>query len=87
MNKEEIIQLAESMGFILQYDKYDDKKYPGESTDLRYLRFICPDPLLDEPDLRWIWYKHVNDDTNIANGEHIKARIKRKKEIQEYLKY
>ena len=26
-------------------------------------------------------------DVNIANGEHIKFRLKRKKEIQEFLKY
>ena len=87
MNKEEIIQLAEYMGFILQYDKYDDIEYPGDPSNLRYLRFVCPDPLLDEPDLRWIWYKHASDNVNIANGKLIKIRLKRKKEIQEFLKY
>ena len=87
MNKEEIIQLANTMGFILQYDKYDDKEYPGDSNNLRYLRFVCPNPLLDEKDLRWIWYKEDSDENNIERGQYILARLKHKKEIQEFLRY
>lgn len=87
MNKKEIIQLANTMGFILQYDKYDDKEYPGDPINLLYLRFISPDKTLDEKGLRWIWYKEDSDEDNIARGQYIQARLKRKKEIQELLKY
>ena len=41
MKKEEIITLANSMGFLLDYDRFDDKDYPGVANpDLRFMRFI-----------------------------------------------
>lgn len=49
--KEEIINLANSMGFKLDYDKYDDKEYPGDSNNLRFLRFVSKEDNLDEKDL------------------------------------
>ena len=87
MSKEDIIKLAESMGFILDYDKFDDKGYPIGSSKFRYLRFISNDKSLDELALRWIWYRDIPDEDNISNGEFTKARLIRKKEIQEFLKY
>ena len=87
MNKEEIIKLAESLDFILDYDKYEDKEYPGDSNNMRYLRFISKDQSLDEKDLRWIWYKNDSDEDNILRGQHIKSRLNKKKQIQEMLKY
>lgn len=87
MDKQEIIQLAESMGFKLNYDKFDDKEYPGDSNVLRYLRFVSKDDNLDEKDLRWIWYKEDSNQDNIARGILIQKRLKKKKEIQEFLKY
>lgn len=85
MNKKEIINLAESMGFKLDYDKYDNKEYPGDSNNLRFLRFVSKDDNLDEKDLRWIWYKNENYQINLNKGLQIQSRLKRKKEIQEFL--
>ena len=87
MNKQEIIKLAISMNFKLNYDRYDDKEYPGSSSTLRYLRFVSKDDNLDEKDLRWIWYKEGSNQDNIARGILIQKRLKKKKEIQEFLKY
>lgn len=87
MNKQEIIKLAISMNFKLNYDRYDDKGYPGSSSTLRYLRFVSKDDNLDEKDLRWIWYKEDSNQDNIARGILIQKRLKKKKEIQEFLKY
>lgn len=87
MTKQEIITLAESMGFILNYDKYDDKEYPGDSHGFKFLRFVHPDKELDEPDLRWIWYKEDGDEDNRWRGVHIWNRIQRKIEVLNSLKY
>ena len=85
--KEQIIELANSMEFILDYDKYDDKEYPGDSSGLRYLRFVSKDTELDEPDLRWIWYKNVSEFDNIKKGKIIKYRLNKKREVLNFLKY
>lgn len=88
MEKEEIITLANSMGFLLDYDKFDDKDYSGVANlDLRFLRFITDKENLDEKELRWIWYKDDSDDTNIRRGKRIQSRLQRKAEIQQFLKY
>ena len=83
MNKKEIINLAIKMGFKLDYDKYDDKIYPGDSSNLRFLRFVSKNDDLDEKDLRWIWYKNRTDVENIQEGEYIQQRLNKKKQIQE----
>ena len=87
MNKKEIIDLVDSMGFKLDYDKYDEKEYPGDSINLRYMRFISKDEDLHEKDLTWIWYKTHTDESNINRGLYIQSRFTRKKEIQDFLKY
>lgn len=87
MNKKEITSLAESMGFKLDYDKFDDKEYPGDSNNMRYLRFVSKENSLDEKDLRWIWYKEDSDKDNINRGNYIKSRLDKKKKIQEFLNY
>lgn len=87
LDKSEIVNIAESMGFKLDYDKFDEKEYPGDSNGLRYLRFVSKDDALDEKDLRWIWYKGDSDEDNFNRGKHIQSRLKKKKEIQEFLKY
>jgi len=85
MIKEEIIKYAESLGFHLDYDKWDNQD-KGEFSNGDWLRFQLPEDL-DEKDLRWIWYKNKLDDWNIKNGLHIQARGIKKKQIQEFLKY
>lgn len=87
MNKQEIITLAESLGFVLDYDKYDDKIYPGESNSLRYLRFVSAESELDEKDLRWVWYKEDLDEDNLVRGRYIKSRLDKKREVVNSLKY
>lgn len=87
MNKEDIILIAESKGFKLDYDKFDDKEYKGDSSKLRFLRFVSTDDFLDEKDLRWIWYKEDSDEDNIKRGIYIKSRLDKKKQIKEFLKY
>ena len=87
MNKEEIIFLAKSMNFKLDYDKFDDKEYSGDSNNMRYLRFVSNDDSLDEKDLRWKWFKDSEDKENIIRGKVIQSRLLKKKQIQEMLKY
>ena len=88
MDKEQIIQLAKSMEFKLDYDRYDDKEYPGVvNPNLKFLRFISKDDSLDEKDLRWIWYKDWNEELNVQNGLQIQSRLSKKKMIQQMLKY
>lgn len=88
MKKEEIIKIAEDMDFKLDYDKSDkNKEYPGDSNKFRYIRFISKDELLDEKDLRWIWWMDESDRYNIENGKCVQSRLKKKKEIQNFLKY
>ena len=84
MNKQEIITLAESLGFVLDLDRYESG---SESTGLKYLRFISPEPELDEKDLRWIWYKEDSDEDNIIRGKYIKSRLDKKREVVNFLKY
>ncbi len=86
MNKDQIISLAESMGFKLDYDKWDNPD-KGEFSNGDWLRFVSKDDSLDEPDLRWIWYKKNYDSDNIARGKKIISRLEKKKTIQEFLKY
>jgi hypothetical protein len=87
LSKQEIIQIAESMGFKLDYDKFDDKEYPGDSNNLRYLRFVSIEDDLDEKELRWIWYKKDSNQDNMQRGMHIQSRLNKKRQIIDFLKY
>ena len=58
MKKEQIIEIAEAMGFQLNYDK-------GE-----WLRFQLKDEL-DEQSLRWIWFFDQDLSSNMARGAEI----------------
>jgi len=75
------------MNFVLDYDKFDDKYYPGDSNNLRYLRFISNDDELDEKDLRWIWYKNDSDKDNLNRGLYIQKRLFKKRQVLNLLKY
>ena len=87
MEKQKIIELAQSLGFVLDYDKFDDKEYPVDSNNLRYLRFESNDKELDEKDLRWIWYKNDSDDDNYKRGIYIQKRLIKKRQVLNSLKY
>lgn len=86
MNKEEIIKLADSLGFDLDYDKSELREDAGE-YEISYMRFTFKDESLDEPDLRWIWYMEDSDSDNINRGRGILARINKKKTIKNFLNY
>ena len=87
MEKQEIIDLANSLDFVLDYDKYDDIEYPGDSNNLRYLRFVSNDDELDERELRWIWYKNDSDEDNYKRGIYIQKRLIKKRQVLNLLKY
>jgi hypothetical protein len=80
MDKEEIIKIANSMNFKLDYDQ-------SEVESKKWIRFISNDNNLDEKDLRWIWYIEDDWTENIERGNYIESRLKKKKQIQESLKY
>jgi len=86
LNKEQIISLAESIGFKLDYDKWDNEN-KNEFSNGEWLRFISQDESLDERELRWIWYKEDSDEDNYERGQYIKSRLDKKKSIQDFLKY
>ena len=87
MEKQEIIEVAKNLNFVLDYDKFDDKEYPGDSNNLRYLRFVSNDDELDEKDLRWIWYKNDSDKDNLNRGLYIQKRLLKKRQVLNSLKY
>jgi len=87
MEKQEIIEVAKNLNFVLDYDKFDDKEYPGDSNNLRYLRFVSNDNELDEKDLRWIWYKNDSDKDNLNRGLYIQKRLSKKRQVLNSLKY
>jgi hypothetical protein len=86
MNKQEIIALAESMNFKLDYDKWIDTD-TSEYSNGEWLRFTSTDDELDERDLRWIWYKNNADSNNIEDGKYIQSRLIRKRQVLNSLKY
>jgi len=86
MTNNEIIELADSLGFDLDYDKSEIREDAGE-FDLRYMRFVSKDESLDEADLRWIWYMEDSDSDNINRGKYIISRLEKKKSIQNFLNY
>ena len=61
MDKREVIKIAEAMGFHLDYDQWDDKGW---------IRLELQ-KTLDEPNLRWIWYKGSSDDENLGRVAQI----------------
>ena len=86
LNKEQIISLAESIGFKLDYDKWYNPD-TSEFSNGEWLRFISQDESLDERKLRWVWYKKDSDEDNYKRGQYIKSRLDKKKLIQDFLKY
>jgi hypothetical protein len=86
LNKEQIISLAESIGFKLDYDKWDNPD-TNEFSNGKWLRFISQDESLDERELRWIWYKEDSDEDNYKRGQYIKSRLDKKRSIKDFLKY
>lgn len=86
MNKREIIEIATSMGFKLDCDKWNNPD-TSKFSNGKWLRFVSQDDSLDEKELRWIWCREDSDEDNLKRGNYIQKRLKRKKEIQEFLKY
>lgn len=86
MNKNEIIKLANSMGFLLDYDKWNNPD-KGEFSNGNWLRFVTDKEEIDEKILRWIWYKDDSYEDNINRGQHIQSRLLKKAKVLEMLKY
>lgn len=59
MKKQQIIAMAQAMGFTLDLDRFDEAK--------AYMRFQLKKEL-DEIELRWIWYRGSTDEANIHRG-------------------
>lgn len=87
MDKKQIIKVALTLGFKLDYDKSDGISPAGTKGNLKYMRFVSIDDSLDEKDLRWIWRMDDSDDKNLRAGYYIKGRLAKKKQIQEFLRY
>lgn len=79
MTKEEIIHILEGMGFKLDYDQWDVKSK-------KWIRFILKEEL-DEPDLRLIWYKEVNDYSNFSEAASILFKAGQKAKILQFSQY
>lgn len=80
MKKDKIIEYAEAQGFKLDYDQ-------SEVEGKKWMRFVSTDDELDEADLRWIWYMEDSLKDNFARGNYIQARLQKKKQVQDFLKY
>ncbi len=77
--KGKIIDIATSMGFILDYDQFDvDGK--------EWIRFVLNDEL-DEKDLRWIWWKDNSLETNLSRGAKILFKAGQKAKIAQLNKF
>lgn len=63
MTKKETIEIAEGLGFILDYDQFN-------VPDKRWIRFELKEEL-DEPDLRWIWFRDQSLEWNLERGGQI----------------
>lgn len=73
--KGKIIDIATSMGFILDYDQFDvDGK--------EWIRFVLNDEL-DEKDLRWIWWKDNSLEINLSRGAKILFKAGQKAKINQ----
>ena len=81
INKEDIINIAQSMGFELNYDQF-------EIPHKEWLRFVYNNARnLDEPDLRWIWYKDMSMFENLKKGSNILFKLGQKAKIQQLNTY
>lgn len=80
MTKNQVIEIATGLGFRLDLDRYNEK-------DKGWIRFELKEEL-DEPDLRWIWYKGQTLTWNLECGSQIlfKAGQKAfKQRLNEYI--
>jgi hypothetical protein len=72
MNKKQIISLAESMGFELEYDRFYDMPHPMDIyPSPPFMLFVHKDGPKGNKAVKWVWYKDELDEENIANGNHI----------------
>lgn len=74
LTKQEVINIAEALGFHLDYDQWDVK-------DTEWMRFQLPEEL-DEQHMRLIWYKNSNL-TAISRAKTIIFQAGQKYKIQQ----
>jgi hypothetical protein len=61
MTKEEIIEIAQGLGFYMNFDQFDNRGF---------IRFQLKEEL-DEKEFRWIWYKEIELIENLNRGAQI----------------
>ncbi len=69
MKKEQIIKIAEALGFKLEYDSWDDY---GETMDFKL------DSDLHERGFSWVWHKAKSIDENMVDAGVILFRAGQK---------
>lgn len=71
--KQRIISTAESMGFTLESDTFEEKEKGGYG--LRYLRFEPTVEAVRSRDLVWVWYKRDSIRQNLSIGNQVRKRM------------
>ena len=78
MNKEDIIKIADGMGFFLDLDQFEEKNW---------MRFELKKRELDEKGFRWIWWKNDDLDFNLRQGAQILFKAGQKAKMQQINEY
>ena len=72
MEKEEIIALAQEMGFVLEYDGFSWKETSADSLPRpRFMRFVLQNGSGSKKTWVWTWHADSTDAENVARGEEI----------------
>ena len=79
MTQDQIIKIVTSMGFHLDFDQFNEPMK-------EWMRFMLKDEL-DEPDLRWIWYKSDSLEENFKRGSKILFKAGQKAKMQQMNTY
>lgn len=78
MNKYEIVEAVEGMGFRLERDYYDDPQY-------NLMKFVVNhDELKDDDGYWWYWYKDKKLAENLAKGAKILFQAGQKIKIAQF---
>lgn len=78
MTKEDIIKIADGMGFFLDLDQFEEKNW---------MRFELKKRELDESCFRWIWWKNDDLQFNLSHGAQILFKAGQKAKIQQINEY
>lgn len=82
--KQRIIATAESMGFTLECDMYEDKKL--HNYPLQYLRFEPTVEWLRGREFVWVWFRRLSFKENLLRGQKMRQKMIKKLEYYQLLK-